>query len=491
MANPGDWEDEADAVVVGSGAGGATVSVALSEQGWETAVIEEGGWHTRAGFTEDLHGAMGTLFRDFGAQAAWGRSLIPVLEGRCVGGSTVLNGAIVHRLPPEVHAAWCEDRALGAALPYASLERHAGRIEQELSVRANLEEALPALPVSGILDRSGWRYRAMARNAPGCRGSGRCLQGCPTGGKLSMEASFLPRALRAGARILDRRRAERVLFEGTRAVGVLLRDAEGRARRVRARRAVVVCAGAVQTPLLLSRSGLKSPHLGRHFQCHLGVGVAGLLDRPAASVLGPPQGIEILQTPGERFRLATQLLPLELLLARAGVVGTRLSELLRRAGQVSSWTASVRSGAEGRVVPGFFGRASIRYTPAPADLEAIREGVHALARLLFDLGASRVFPGVAGMPDELTAASQAGALRSAPLDPRAYSIVVGHIFGTCRMAGEPARGVVGPDFRVHGTERLYVADASVFPTNLGVNPQHAIMTLARHAAEGLMERGAE
>lgn len=489
MAPSEPWDEEADAVIVGSGAGGATVTLALAEQGWETVVLEEGAWHRAAGFSEDLHGAMAALFRDSGAQVARGRSIIPVLEGRCVGGSTVLNGAIVHRLPPEVHAAWCADRALADALPYDVLARHAGRIERDLSVRANWGGLLSSLPAAAALDRLGWGARAMARNAPGCRGSGRCLQGCPTGGKRSMEASFLPRAVRAGARIHERHRVERVLFSGTRATGVEVRNASGRPRRIRARKAVVVCAGTVQSPRLLARSGLGGPHLGRHFQCHLGVGVVGLLGRPAVEVQGPPQGIEVVSPPGGRFRMATQLLPPELLLARAPVVGRELASLLGATDRLSSWTASVRSDAEGRVSGGLLGRPSIRFTPSPSDLEALREGVGALARLLFELGAERVFPGVAGAPDDLASAAQVEALRSAPLDVRAYPIVVGHIFGTCRMAGEASRGVVGPDFGVYGVRGLTVADASVFPTNLGVNPQHAVMTLAAQAAQGILERG--
>lgn len=404
-----------------------------------------------------------------------------------MGGSTVVNGAIVHRLPKDVHDEWCRDPAIAAALPFGELEEHAARIEEDLGITANLAPVLARLPVAATLRQLGWAHQAMRRNAPGCRGSGRCLQGCPSGGKLSMEASYIPRALRAGVRVLPRHRVSRLVWEGRRAIGVIVRDGEGRQSRIRARRAVILAAGAIQSPLLLRRSGLGRPHVGRHFQCHLGVGTVALLPRAVRDVEGPPQGIEVLEFEPRGIKLATQLLPPELLLARTGVVGGALVELLRLWDRISSWTVSVRARAEGSVGDGF-GRGSVRFAPHPADLEGLRYGVWRLAQLFFELGALRVFPSIAGIPDELRAPREVDVILSAPLDPRAYWIGVGHMFGTCRMGGDPRASVVAPDFRLHGVEGLYVVDASVFPTNIGVNPQLAVMTLARHAAHTVVRQ---
>jgi choline dehydrogenase-like flavoprotein len=328
----------------------------------------------------------------------------------------------------------------------------------------------------------------MRRNAPGCRATGRCLQGCPSGGKLSMEASYVPRAMQAGVRVLDRHRARRIVHEGGRAIGVEVVGADGRRRIVRARRAVVVAAGTIRSPLLLRGSGLGGAHAGRHFQCHLGVGALGLLPRPVREMEGPPQGIEVFEFEPNGIKLATQLLPPELLLARTGVTGPAMADLLRAWTHLSAWTVSVRSRAEGDVSPGFAGP-SIRFTPAPEDIVALRDGLHRVGQLLAALGAGRFFPNVAGLPVELRA-DDVDRLRQAPLDPRAYTMAVGHVFGTCRMGSDPRTSVVAPDFRVHGCDGLYVVDASVFPTAIGVNPQLAVMTLARHAALGLAGRPA-
>jgi ferredoxin len=120
-----------------------------------------------------------------------------------------------------VHRSWRADARLATRLPYAALERCADEVERDLSARANLAEVLPGLPAAAAAARLGWTAEPMRRAASGCRGSGRCLQGCPTGGKASMEASFIPRAEAAGARVLADHRVHRILFEGLRAAGVL------------------------------------------------------------------------------------------------------------------------------------------------------------------------------------------------------------------------------------------------------------------------------
>lgn len=481
---------EYDFLVVGSGASGATAAVVLAEAGRRVAVIEEGHWYRKPDFAEDLFTAIHQLFRDYGMQMAKGRSVLPVLEGRCVGGSTVMNGAIIHRLDETIYQEWTRRiPGLGEAIPFSLLEESATAIESDLGIKRNWGSILPSLPISRSLKKLGWEHQAMLRNAPGCRGSARCLQGCPTGGKWSMETSYVPRAVRAGAEVLSDTRVERILFDaGHTAVGVQCRTADGKRLTLQARRGVLIATGVVQTPLLLARSGLganRLPHLGQHFQTHLGVGIVGLMDRPAVELEGPPQGIEITGFKAEGYKLATQTVPLELLLSRTPFAGQRLVEELKQGARYSSWMASIRSEAEGTIGRSLGGKAKIRLEPTSRDLEKVRGALHRLSQLLFEMGASKVYPGISGpegLPVELTRPEEAEQILRIPLDARNFWLSAGHLFGTARLGTDRSDSVVGTDFRVHTTQRLYVVDGSVFPTNLGVNPQHSIMALARVAA---------
>lgn len=485
------WDGEADFIVVGTGASGATAGVVLAEGKQDVLLLEEGGWYQTQDFKEDLFSSMAHLLRDFGAQVAYGRSVFPVMQASCVGGTTVVNGAIIHRLPHQVYQEWAKDPAIAEELTWSRLEDAAVAIEHDLGTKANLAPLFPDLPVTETLRRLGWRHQAMVRNAPDCHHTGRCLQGCPSGGKLSMERSYVPRAIAAGARLRARCRVERVLVKEGRAVGVVAsersdpqRSSKRAIRYFRARRGVVVAAGAVHTPLLLVRSGIRNTHLGRHFQCHPGTAVVGLFDRPVVELEGPPMGHEILEFEG--IKLASQTLPIELLPARLPACGKELTALLGRSQHLSAWTCTIKSTAEGTIRPAWGGRAYIRFTPSQEDMRRLRKAARLLSTLLFELGARVVYPGIWGLPPQLTSRDQLDLIDNASLDPRDHSIVAGHLFGTCRLGGDPARSVVGPDFAVHGVHDLSVIDASVFPTNIGVNPQHSIMAMARCAAENML-----
>jgi choline dehydrogenase-like flavoprotein len=109
-----------------------------------------------------------------------------------------------------------------------------------------------------------------------------------------------------------------------------------------------------------------------------------------------------------------------------------------------------------------------------------------LAEMHFASGAREVLPGVHGLPETIRSVDQIKIFDDAPLDPRAYSMVATHLFGGARAGGDPAKFVVDPNLKVNGVDALYAMDASVFPSNTGVNPQHSIMAIATVACERLM-----
>lgn len=485
-----EWDEEADFIVVGSGAAGATAGLDLARAGREVVLLEEGGWFRQPDFRPDFYSALSRLWRDFGGQAARGRSVFPVAQGCCVGGSTTINTAIMHRMPRDVWEVWTRDAGLREQLPWDQIEEAGEAIESDLSVRANLEAILPGLPLSASLDRLGWRYRAMPRAATGCQSSTRCLQGCPSGGKWSLEKSFVPAAVEHGARVVARCRVDRVLIEAGRAVGVEaeLHAEEGARRRyrARARRGVVVAAGAVHSPLLLQRSGLRNPHIGRHFLCHIGTNVVAEYERPTAAIEGPSMGYEVLHASGLKFS-SIQSTPPEILVGNVPSVGADLVALLRRIDRLCLWNTSFRCSTEGDVRRSLVGGPRIRLTPSAADIASARAGVGHLAELLFAAGAVAVHPGINGIPRTLTSPDQIGVVASASLDPRDYALNCSHLFGTCRLASRASDGAVAPSFQTHEVTSLYVVDASVFPTATGVNPQQSIMALARHAVRGILQ----
>lgn len=480
--------ESADFVVVGSGAGGATVALMLAEAGRDIIILEEGQRVREEDRALGTTEALLRLFRDAGTQFALGRSVIPVLQGRCVGGTTVVNSAIVWRLPEDAYARCFAAIGAAAAVPYGELERCFTRIEADLGIATTPDDLLGG---NGRLMRQaagqlGLRGHVIQRNVSGCRGSARCLEACPTERKQSMERTYLPRAVALGARILAGHEARTVEVRSGRAVAVRARSlGRGGAREVRieARRGVVLSASAVQSPGILWRSGIGArAHVGAHFRAHPGTAVIGVYPDPVRSWEGGTQTYEVDHFRDQGFKLETISLPLELAGTRMKAIGPAFARTMADYGHMALWGAQVRAEAEGRVRPGGT-RSRISYTPTPADMALFRRSVKLLAEMHFAAGARRVFPGVHGGPEVLTGPDQLALLDDLPLDPRAWGLIASHLFGTCRMGKDAQAGVVGFDLAVHGCERLWVADASALATNPGVNPQHTIMALAMLAGE--------
>jgi choline dehydrogenase-like flavoprotein len=485
-------EDSADVVIIGSGAAGATAARVLTGAGLDVVIVEEGPHVPEAQLRSDMYTALTTVWRDLGMQVAKGRAFAPILQGACVGGTTAINGAIVHRLPESIHQAW----QVGEMLSLPALERAYDQLDRELSVGPAPEEVLgdnSKLMRAGI-ERLGLSGNAIRRNVRQCRGSAHCNQGCPTGQKQSMNVTFVPRAIAAGARVYATCQARRLLTAGGRATGVTGRFVDRRTGRrgpplrVRAR-AVVVAASAIQTPIFLRANGLGGRHVGRHLQTHPGTAVVGLFDRPVQLWFGATQGYETMHFWNDRMKFETVGMPLELVAARLPELGPALMRGLGAFGNLAVWGVEVRARAEGRVRRGPLGGTSILYDLTDEDVRTMKLGIQRLVRLMFAAGAREVMPGVHGLPDRIRSPDEIEPIFALPDDPRLIHFIAAHLFGTARMGPDARGGVVGPELEVHGLPGLYVFDSSVFPSNIGVNPQHTICAVSWLAAERLAARG--
>ena len=496
-----DMEESFDYVVVGSGAGGAVAAHTLAKAGFSVAMVEEGPWIRTRDFGESVYDAFRHMYRDAGTQVCEGRSYIPLIQGRCVGGSTVMNSAIAHRTPDDVLAEWHDRFGLREHITGEALAPHFDALEHELNVHAVADDVLGENNRL-FLDEasaSGLPARKMHRYEKGCRGSGRCVTGCPNAAKQGMNVSYVPWALTLGARIFCSCRVERVLVEDGRATGVLAHttsdegDEEGKARptrtvRLHARRGVLVAASTIQTPNILRRSGIRARALGEHFQCHPGYGLGGVFDAPVTMSFGATQGAECTHLRRtERIKLETISMAPELAAVRIPGIGR---ELMRNFGVFSNlavWEVVIRAEAEGSVRPGWGGRDKVKLSLTTADIRRARKGTAMLARMMFEAGAREVWPGIYGLPSVIRSIDEVKLIEEASLDSRMWSFITTHLFGAARMGVDPKTSVVGPDFQTHEAKGLYVVDSSVFPTNLGVNPQHSIMGMSRLAATRIAE----
>ena len=488
--------DAADVIVIGTGAAGSVVAGLLAERGVDVVMVEEGP-HVRAEeFRTDMDSSLKRMWRDSGFQTAMGRAVTPVLQGRCVGGTTVINGAIMHRMPEPIHAIWQREHGLGDAFSYADLERAFDQLDIDLSVAEAPESVLggnSTLLRAGLAAR-GLSGNAIARNVVGCRGSAHCNQGCPTDRKQSMLVTFVPRALAAGARLYANCAARDFTWHAGRVGGVRarFRNEDGRPGprlELQARHAVVVAASAVQTPLLLARAGIgrRSGLVGHRLQAHPGTAVVGAFHEPVQMRKGATQGYESTHFWHERMKFETVSMPIELIAARLPGLGPALVEQLANYDHLAVWGVQVRARAQGSVAQGLLGGTSIRYQLLPEDVHVLKRGVRVLSELMFEAGAHTVYPGVFGLPDQIQSPDALAALDALDDDPARYHCIIAHLFGTALLGTAASNSVVTTGLEAHDAPGLFVADSSVFPTNLGVNPQHTISAVAFLLAEQLSE----
>ena len=479
-----DLDLECEVVVVGTGAGGAACAHELASRGRAVLMLEEGDFHRRDAFTGRTQPMVKKLYRDQGMTIAIGNVGIPVFAGRAVGGTTVVNSGTCYRAPERIFRRWREEDGL-AAFSRKTMDPYYERVEAMLRVeraRFELTGGVGRVVARGA-EKMGLRHRPVLRNAPDCDGQGVCCFGCPTGAKRSTDVSYVPAALERGAQLVTAAHVDGIDVVGGRARGVTARLASGRRLRVRAE-AVVVAGGALMTPLVLKEAGVcgSSPALGKNLSIHPATKTLALFDEAIDMSNGIPQGYSIDELEHEGIMFEGGSMPLEVLAVSVPWVGARFVDLMARYRTLALFGFMIEDTSRGEVRPGPRGSPLIVYNMNRRDTARMHRAMAVMCEVFLAAGAKRVYPMVPGM-EELATLDEVRQLRAMKLSPSAFDVTAYHPLGTCRMGTDPKTSVVGPDFETHEVERLFVADGSVVPSALGVNPQMTIMSMALRAGE--------
>jgi choline dehydrogenase-like flavoprotein len=479
MRAPDDVE-RCDVVVVGSGAGGASVARALSEAGVSVIVVEEGDYYDASTYSRDVFESLPRLYRDSGLTVAEGRPAIPLPVGRCVGGTTVINSGTCFRAPGDILMRWREDHGIDWA---TDLDGEFDAVESALEVtpvaagRVGRNAELCRIGAEALGASNG----PLARNAADVTCCGSCPTGCAIDAKMAMHVSELPRAVAAGARIRSGQRVTRVLLENGRAAGVSCRGGY----EVRAR-AVVLAAGALGTPELLLRQGLanSSGAVGRYLRIHPACWVGALYDEPVRGWDGVMQSWAVDEWNDRGLFLEATFSPLSFGAHWLRGAGAPYKARLERFDQLGVIGVHLSDRSQGRVaVAG--NRLKIGYRLTDDDAAALRFGIARAADVHFAAGATEVYPQVGRVavlqPGEQTPLVEQGRFHPGELRLEAF-----HPMGTTRMGRDPRTSVVSPSGETHDVPGLYVADSGLFPSSLRVNPMITIMAVARRIAAGIV-----
>ena len=490
---PSGEDEECDVVIVGSGAGGAVAAATLAEAGLDVIVLEAGQSFNRESYPDEPLEAIATLYRDGGLTIAEGRPQIPIPVGRTVGGTTVVNSGTCFRAPQPVLEDWRNRFGIGWT---GELDPHFAEAEQFLRVTPLDPERMGrngqlALEGAAALGASGG---PISRNAGSCVQCSSCPFGCEIDAKRGMHVSYLPRAIAAGARLRTGVEARQIVIENNRAQGIRGTKVDGTQSRhidgfesrrpyvVRARVATVVAGGALGTPELLLRSGLGGRQAGRNLHIHPACWVGARYEEEVRGWHGVMQSYYVDQWERQRILLEATFTPLAFGGGWLQGTGREHQQAMLDFGHIGSIGVHLSDESQGGIRLTGDGSLRASYKLTTADADRLTYGIARAAEIHFAAGATEVYPNIARAgvltPNRL---AEFEATRFKPSELRLEAF---HPMGTARIAPE-GEGVCAPDGSVYGTGDLYVADASLFPTSVGVNPMMTVIAFARQIAEEL------
>jgi choline dehydrogenase-like flavoprotein len=493
---------EADAVVVGSGAGGGVIAAELAGAGLKVIVVEAGGLFDESDFNQYELWAYQNMYWRGGPNPTADLN-VALYAGATYGGGTTINWTNCLRTKPWVREQWAREFGL-EGVDGPAFDRQLDSVWERLSVNdrcSDLNGTQESMRRGA--EALGWSFTAVNRNIDESRYSpetaGYIGFGDQTGAKQSTPRTYLADAIASGAEVMVRCTAEKVLVENGRAAGIeaLHADpaADGSTRvTVRAPR-VVVAAGALESPALLLRSGIGGPALGRHLRLHPCTAVfASYADDQRAWWGAPHAGLvdEFANVEdGYGFLIeATQYAPGTGASALPFTGGEAHKQAMSEYRNGATFIGLVRDHGEGQVTLDAAGLAQPWYSLTDElDVRNTHRALDAQVRLHVAAGAREISALAGGLPrwrvgDDVDAFI--ARLKRVPLRAGGFKLFAAHQMGTCRMGSDSQGSVADPYGQLHDTRGVWIGDASAFPTPSGTNPMITIMALAQRTGEAIL-----
>lgn len=466
-----------DAIVIGSGAGGAMAARTLAQKGLSVVIVEEGQYFDAEYFrSTDPLTRFAKMYRDGGTTACLGIPPVVMPIGKGVGGTTLVNSGTCYKTPEKVLHKWehefglefCNQEVFEKYLDDAFNTFKVGPVP--LDVMGNNGKIV----IKGA-ESLGWKTGPLNRNAPGCDGCCQCSIGCPHNAKYGVHLNALPQACENGAKIVSNLKVQQILTADDRAIGILA-NREDKSSVVLLAPLVILAAGTSESPLILRRSGLaKHPEIGKNMAIHPAVATAGRFKEEIYAWRGVLQSAhvsEFHETDGILLE-ATSTPPGMGSMVLPGF-GERLIKEINESRYLATCGAMVADQSVGRVIGKT--RATLIYQITKHDAARLIKAIKIMSKVMFAAGAYEVLTGVPGV----------GTIRNEneidefleKIRPRDLHIAAFHPTGTLRAGNDDQKFPVEPDGRLRQIDGLYITDGSVLPSCPEVNPQISIMAFS-------------
>jgi choline dehydrogenase-like flavoprotein len=491
-----------DVLVVGSGAGGGVAAAELTAAGHDVLIVEKGGHLDGVDFNgRELEGQH-RLYERRGALTTVDGSLL-VVAGSTLGGGTTVNWSGSLRPPEDVLEQWERDYGFeGVSGP--EFQRSLDAVSRRLGIDACAPEAPNANTrvFEAGLNALNYNVTRIPRNASGCRDCGFCAFGCPSGAKQGTLRTYLQDAHEQGARIVVNASVHTLVHDAGRIRGARLRikDRAGVIREINVTcKAVVMAAGAIHTPAVLLRSGLRNPNIGRNLHLHPTVGTSALFAEPIRAWEGPPMtrltaefanldsrgyGVRLMNAPSHPGVLA---------FATPWQSGRRHKRIMQQAEHTANIIVVTRDRQAGRITLDAAGMPQVDYKLAPYDARHMLKGIQEALRVHVAAGALAVNCPQASRPSFTPGGDESfeaflHRVERWGLRPHDIPVFSAHQMSSARIADRASRGVADPNGETFEVKGLFIADSSALPTCSGVNPMLTVLGTAHYLAQRIKER---
>lgn len=491
----GDVPEHCDVCVIGSGAAGAVLAKKLCDSGKSVVLLERGGYFEGEDMNQRDEDMIPLLWKNCAANFT-SDLRIAISQGSCLGGSTVINDAVCFPLPDIVRRQW---RDMGVGISDDEWNEAFIEVSAEIHIAGVREDELSR---NSLMFRKGCElmgysnHRLNSRNCFNCMQCGLCHLGCHYETKQDMRVTYIHRALNnpgSNIKIYCNCSAERITHSGDIVNGVegSFVDSSGNVlHKIRvSARLVVIAAGSIASTELLLKSHIAVGKAGKGLALHpvpfvLGdfpFEIRGIQGIPMAYTLhdfGVTNGVE----DGGFLVEGIYLPPLQLSLLLP-IAGGQHEKLMMRYNHYAMAGVLVRDGSNGEITLTDRGLPRVDYSLKSKEIDSIARGVEVISRMWFRLGASKVVTPHLAMPILIGPDQIPELISTIKNDPKGMLLGSAHPQGGNRMGNDPEVCVVDSNCRVYGFRNLFVCDASVFPTAIGVNPQLTVMALATIISE--------
>ena len=496
------WKLKADAVVIGSGAGGAVAAATLAKAGWKVVLIEEGASFHPGKFNDDEFLSNQRLYRDAGNILTEDQTAT-ILQGRGLGGSTIVNWQTSLYPPRYVTDEWRERFGL-PGYGVDEMDEYISSVHKRINVHEvpkNLINENNSVLLRGG-KKLGLNPEILLNNNVGCIGTGRCGLGCPINAKQSMFLTYIPDALAAGATVVTNMRAVKISDGKTKTVTAEYTPdsfEESPARVIESMKidapVVILSAGAIEGPALLLRSGLGNDWVGRNLKLHPTSAVLARFPNKINMASGPPQSAVIKaghnqDDTGYGFWLEVAPTRPAVTASALPFYGKQNFDIMKDYTYMNAGIVLVRDGADGQTdgrVEWSWGQRKVHFTLTPGDGRNLLRGLKMLAEVQAAAGATElVFPfGSQQEPVKVDPGTNFDWVLNESFAPNTLQVFSAHPHGSIQAAADARSGALSPDFELYGHENIFVMDASWYPTGLSVNPQITTMSAALRASTKL------